>query len=176
MVGLCQDTVGMHLPFKDGKLTYEGIVNVAGKNKMDLYADAKKWFTDYFIDSRDVIQMQDKDQGRIIGKGILVFSYKVLLSSVKFYDLITVEIDVKDGRYRYRVYDMVLANLKGELFSDYGSRTKVTPEQLISTLTGTGKSGYTKTECQKLLRLIDGEAKSTIHSLTTTVSDNSNTF
>jgi hypothetical protein len=154
----------------------ESIQNVPGKNKMDLYSDAKKWFTDHFNDSRDVIQNEDKDQGRIIGKGIIIVPWKSMLSSGIYYDRITIEIDVKDGRYRYRIYDMLLAIFKSQLYQTGQPQVRFTPEQLISKLADDGKSGFSKSQCRKLLMTIDVETKSAIASLTKTMNDNSNNF
>jgi len=64
---------------KDGRIVYEGIVETPNLAKMDLYNNAKQWFVDYFNSSKDVIQNEDKDQGRIIGKGI-IFIYRKTIS------------------------------------------------------------------------------------------------
>ncbi|MCC8426944.1 DUF4468 domain-containing protein [Mucilaginibacter sp. UR6-11] len=72
-----KDTLGLNIPIKDGHVVYEGIVEMPGKPKMDLYNNAKQWFVDCFKSAKDVIQNEDKDQGRIIGKGVIFWCGKL---------------------------------------------------------------------------------------------------
>src|SRR5437868_3851017 len=71
-----KDTVGLNVPIQDGKIVYQGIVDIQGKQKLDLYRNAQQWFVDYFKSSKDVIQNQDKEDGFIIGKGYIIFNAK----------------------------------------------------------------------------------------------------
>lgn len=51
------------------KAEYTGIVQVAGVSKEELYTRARSWFVKTYKDADVVIQMDDKDAGKIIGKG-----------------------------------------------------------------------------------------------------------
>ncbi|TSD62299.1 DUF4468 domain-containing protein [Inquilinus sp. KBS0705] len=68
-----KDTLGLNIPIKDESVVYEGIVETPGALQKDLFKNAKQWFVDYFNSSKDVIQNEDKESGRIIGKGIILF-------------------------------------------------------------------------------------------------------
>jgi len=171
-----QDTVGMHLPIKDGHLIYEGVIDQPGKSKIDLYNNARQWFVDYFKSSKDVIQNEDKDQGRIIGKGIIKIPWKTFAGS-GFYDCkITIQVDVKNEKYRYKIYDFILNTTVASLSGGAGSRYEFTPEELVNKLTGNGKVMVTKGQCKKLLISIDEESRSTVASLTTAMAAKADNF
>jgi hypothetical protein len=49
--------------------------------------------------------MDDKESGKIIGKGTAKSSYTILLTVFYFTLHYTVSVTVKDGRYRYEIFD-----------------------------------------------------------------------
>lgn len=95
-------------PEKDGKVSYSEIVSVdSSVTKNDLFIAARKWFANTYKSANDVIQMQDKEAGEIIGKGIVKTIYKIPLNpSVVVSVYHTVSITVKDGRYKYEITDL----------------------------------------------------------------------
>jgi len=164
-----KDTVGLKLPVKDGRLVYEGIVNVTGKSKTDLYNNAKQWFVDYFRSSKDVIQNEDKELGRIVGKGIILLNIKYNFAYGRMWpDRITIQIDCKDEKYRYRIYDMTMT-IPGEDLGTYGykSAKEVTDTEILNRLTNSkdNKSSLTKGMCLKVVKQIDIETTNAIISL-----------
>lgn len=162
-----KDTTGLNLPYKEGRIVYEEIINVENKSKSDLLVNAKQWFVDYFKSSKDVIQNEDKETGRIIGKGILFFYAKTWAMSFKIDDKITIQIDCKDNKYRYRLYDIITS-------SDYARDS--TPEEMVDKLSGAGKSRYTKSLCRKILENLSLETKNTIASLKSAMATKSDSF
>lgn len=64
-----------------------------------LRAKARKWFVDTFKDANEVIQMDDAATNIIVGKGWSPVGTK---SGIHY----TVEVACKQGRYRYRIYDV----------------------------------------------------------------------
>ena len=77
-------------------------------NKNLLFLNAKKWFANYYKSANAVIQLDDKENGVIIGKGnfdanytpsaLFGLNYTVTVRHV-------VEINVKDGKYKYEIRD-----------------------------------------------------------------------
>lgn len=171
-----KDTIGLNLPMKEGKIVFENVIEIPNKSKMDLYNNAKQWFVDYFRSSKDVIQNEDKDQGRIIGKGIIFIKLKALVTQT-YDDKITIQIDCKDGKYRYRIYDMI-GTVPAQYNSLVGhiSASDFTGEELIGKLTGTGKAQFTKNQCRKLLESINNETHSTIASLQKAMNEKTDSF
>lgn len=92
----------------DGHIVYEEVVKVDPTMKqLDLYKKSREWFVNTFVSSKAVIQLDDKAEGQIIGKGNA--DYSALFTNMveetitcKF----TVKIESKDGRYRYKIYDL----------------------------------------------------------------------
>jgi hypothetical protein len=89
-----------------GEIVYSGVVNVDSTNSKELYVRAHEWFANTFKSAKDVIQLDDKEAGKIVGKGFydagIPKSYggiihSPLIGSVNF----TVEIQTKDGKYKY---------------------------------------------------------------------------
>ena len=79
-------------------VTLEEIVVVPNKNKIEIYAKARQWFTNYFISGESVIDYEDKESGTIIGKGIADNGSVniVALSRLNY----KVKVDTKDNKAR----------------------------------------------------------------------------
>lgn len=84
---------------ENGEIVYSEIVNVDSVSAKVLYVRAHQWFANTFKSAQDVIQLDDKEAGIMIGKGFFeaVSARNNLIVSVYF----TVEIQTKDGRYKY---------------------------------------------------------------------------
>jgi len=95
-----QDSLLGIMPQIDGKAHYQGIVKVDSVNQKTLYSRAKLFFSDIFVSGKSVIDMQDEASGIIVGKSY--FSRPVSWLDVTF----TIKIQVKDGRYKYEIYDI----------------------------------------------------------------------
>lgn len=96
----------MQLPLKDSSIFYEGIVKLSDStvNKNVLFSDALVWFVNTYNHPKIVLQLEDRDAGRLIGKGVQPFEpNKPKLSY-------SIEIELKKGKYRYRVYDLAMLN------------------------------------------------------------------
>lgn len=100
-----------HFPIKDGKVVYEVIIDSLILDKDALFAASKKWIADNYQSAESVIQTEDKTTGQIIGKGR---SYVPYDSSDKFkvgFNLkYSIQIDVKDNKCRFRIYDIEPVN------------------------------------------------------------------
>ena len=60
------------IPKVNGKYEYSSIITLDSTYKKDdLYRNAKLYFVDNYKSAKDVIQYDDKDQGKVIGKGLL---------------------------------------------------------------------------------------------------------
>lgn len=89
------------------QVSYASVVEVQG-SKSELYTKARAWFATAFKNSNYVIQMDDKEAGKIIGKGAEFGNIMDALNIVTlgtFKLNYTVYITVKDGKYRYEITD-----------------------------------------------------------------------
>lgn len=112
-----------------GGIKYSDVVKVDSVSSNILYLRAKEWFAHSFVSAQNVIQFDDKETGKIIGKGLFKVNTITLgnhdAGNVKF----TVEILVKDGRYKYIITDF---------WHDKGLTTIVTPGDLTLEKPGGG--------------------------------------
>lgn len=89
------------LPVKNEKICYSEVVEVPGVSKDELYNRAYTWFVKTYKSAKDVIQMADKESGKIIGKGWFTHPF----SKIKTEHSVTIM--VKDGRYKYIITDFI---------------------------------------------------------------------
>jgi len=95
-------------------VTYYEVIKMEGA-KMDLYSKAREWYVTTFNDANEVIQMEDKQSGKIIGKGYAEFMTSgdawatlgamgdvVQLSQLRF----TIRTYFKDGKTKIVFDDM----------------------------------------------------------------------
>ena len=96
----------------NGNFQLHEIVNIDALKKDQLYKNAKLYFMDVFAGAKDAFQYDDKQEGRIIGKGFLmVDDYKSVFPGVavlKWDVYYNTEIICKDGKYSVCVYDIVI--------------------------------------------------------------------
>lgn len=106
------------------KITYSEVVYVDSLvNKQELYSRAREWFAKAYKSSTNVIQMEDKENGKIVGKALLEVYHKALGSNYPGgYINYTISIYVKDGRYKYEITDFYHsgASYSGGRIPDYG--------------------------------------------------------
>lgn len=96
------------VPKVDGQYQYQEVVQVDKSIKTDLFKKAKIYFVDNFKSANDVIQYQDADEGKIIGKGYFSVNELKFLTNVEWQVYYGTEILCKDGKYRYRLYDITI--------------------------------------------------------------------
>ncbi|HZY10887.1 MAG TPA: DUF4468 domain-containing protein [Bacteroidota bacterium] len=97
------------LPFKDGKVIYTEVVEVDSASSVQLYDRAKRWFVHTYNSSKDVIQLDDKEKGEIIGKGFFQDTWMVTFyagQNVNVWQ--TIRVQVKDFKYRYEITDFIM--------------------------------------------------------------------
>jgi hypothetical protein len=100
------DAAGLPISQQTGLITYEGVVDVPNASKADLYTRAYAWVANAYHSANAVVQMQDKDAGQLIIKGLTRVSSNGNDVGVVRH---TLSIYVKDGRYKY-----ILTNLNHE--------------------------------------------------------------
>ncbi|MFI5136777.1 MAG: DUF4468 domain-containing protein [Sphingobacteriales bacterium] len=150
-----KDTIGLNLPIVNGTIMHEGIVDVPGKTKNQLFASAKTFLLETFVSAKAVIETEDKEDGVLNCKGIHQVVLKLnFMYDGSFNDEMIIQINCKDGKYRYRFYDFRLSptGFVGNTPNNWPSATYM---DLLNDLTGTGKTHYTKK--QEIYLLTDNE-------------------
>jgi hypothetical protein len=127
------------------KITYSEVVYVdTSTNRQELFSRGREWFAKAYKSSTNVIQMEDKESGKIVGKASMQVYHKALGSNYPSgYINYTISIYIKNGRYKYEVIDF---HHTGQLVSggnripDYGIC-----EEMINTTDKTMGFSYQKT-------------------------------
>ena len=127
----------------DGQYEFTEVVQLdSSYKKYVLYRNAKLFFAYISKSAKDVLQYDDREEGKVIGKGTIQITehQNVLLSA--FSEIrttnFTLEISCKDGRYKYRMFGFS---------SDftYGESDKRKPER-VTTGTLTVDQAYARSE------------------------------
>lgn len=94
----------------DSAITYSEVVKVDSVTKDVLYVKARDWFNNTFKDSKEVLQIADKETGEISGKGIfygyIKHSTLGVDNSYKNSYRFKITIWVKDSKYKYILTDI----------------------------------------------------------------------
>ena len=83
--------------------------------KNEIYDLSLEWMARTFFDSKEVIELKDKENGKIIGKGVTTFNGKIGWFSATIPCRFTLFIEAKDNTYRTTYNNFV--GLWGENFS-----------------------------------------------------------
>ena len=96
----------LELPLKDDVIFFENVVQVDSTfSKKQLFAKGREWFVNYYKSANDVLQMDDKEEGVLIGKGLHKYNFFNGINSSSIALYFTVNLTVKDGKYRYQIYN-----------------------------------------------------------------------
>lgn len=110
------------IPTKDAETIYvDTIYKIDSVSKSELYSRAKIWLSDYFKSSKAVIDLDDKDNGILICKGmheIVVLTPLKIEFTTRCYS--TIRISLKDNKTRIEIYDVYYKN-----YSHYAGGTLI---------------------------------------------------
>ena len=145
------------LPTKDGKVYYSEVVQIDSTDKSKLYTKAKKWFVDQYKSAKDVIQLDDKENGEIIGKGYFETQWQANFMTMQKVNVWhTVKVSVKDNKYRYEISNFELKWHTAPSKYSSGGNTEVLIEDFWKNRESNAKKYFAK---------VDTEVKSIISSL-----------
>lgn len=153
------DSAHRIFPQTGGIVIYTDVVQIDSAKKEELFNRAKAWFVSEYKSANDVLQMQDKDAGIIIGKGM--FKAGLNMGIMVGYQIVdvyhTVKIYIKDGKYKYEITD-----LNGKYYS---SPSKYSSGGFNDMPIGNVTIPMNKKNYRKFLESIDESIKSIISSL-----------
>lgn len=95
-------------PKKDGKIFFTEVVEVPDVEQSILHSRALEWFAKAFKSAQDVIQMNDKENGKIVGKGNfgdININVNLGLVPVEGHVNFTISIYFKEGKYKFEITD-----------------------------------------------------------------------
>ena len=112
---VCFAAVGQTMPLPTDsatqKITYQGVVQVPGVSQLELYSRAREWFAATFGSSKAVLEMDDRESGKLIGRAYAQFEFSGGFGPTLPWAMWrTIKVEMKEGRYRYTVTNFVLGH------------------------------------------------------------------
>ncbi len=95
-----------------GKARYEEVVTVSGTSQAELFKRLDHWFNTFYKNPTSVIESKDEASGKIKGKARVDLFTAVpnQPKAKKGLEYYSIEVAVKDGRYKYTVNDIFFYN------------------------------------------------------------------
>ena len=133
-----KETPKLPIDSNTNKITYSEVVTVDSlTSKQELYSRAREWFAKTYNSSKEVLQMEEKESGKILGKALIQVYYKMLgMDHEHGYINYTITIAVKDGKYKYEITDL---HHKGQFVQDGMSPSYGLCENMINSGTSRQK-------------------------------------
>ncbi|MGB5024739.1 MAG: DUF4468 domain-containing protein [Saprospiraceae bacterium] len=119
------DSLNITLPTKDGNIYYEQIVNVDSVDKNQLFNAARIWFSNTFKSAKSVLDLDDRNTGRLIGNGNLTYSTSLQKVYGERRASFKIDITLKDGKYR-----VIISDIEDISTGGYGDLNKYNYENL----------------------------------------------
>lgn len=101
-----QQAVNMPKDSTTSKVAYIEVVEAEGVTAAELYSRAREWVSTSYKSANNVLQMDDKQEGKLIGKAYQDFVVPTAISKVTEQMWYTFKIYVKDNKYRYEITDI----------------------------------------------------------------------
>jgi hypothetical protein len=163
-----KDTTGLHIPMTNGSVVYEKIFDAPGKTKMQLFNSAQQWFIGRYKTDHS-IEVTDTANIRVIGKGKELVVVRMMLNDIPFDDMMTIQVDCKDGKYRCRIYSMALQTDPSSKLDKMATN----PEDLVNALTGKhSMTAFNKSQARTMLENVNFKVNEVMASLNKTMDDN----
>ncbi len=105
-------------------------IDDSGVVKNELFIRGREWFNENFKSSKDVLQISDKENGELVGKGIMVVDYVFrYLGERKYSTDVSFQMSlwVKDGKYKYEMTNFIVNANEGSI--DFGLLTDANETQ-----------------------------------------------
>ncbi len=125
-----------------GRITFTEVVKVdSTTSKEQLYSRAREWFAKSYNSSKDVIQMDDKTSGKIVGKAIFKTYLESIIGPYTSGNIgYTISVIVKDGRYKYEITDFDHQGLSEYSSFTHSTFTRIEPGPIERFLGDTEKA------------------------------------
>jgi hypothetical protein len=115
------DTSDLKLPIKSNKIVYEGVVEVQNRSKNDLFFNAKKWGFDFLKFPDNPVQNEDREMGRLLLRGNTITQLPNSFGESNVGLRMTIQIDVKENKFRYKIYDLYFTSANTNSVNTSGS-------------------------------------------------------
>lgn len=104
-------------------MTFEKIIDIPGKEKNELYINANSWFVENFNSAESVIEFQDKESGKIMGKYVYTYNEGMYYHTVRQ----VISIDLKDEKVRITIKEPYFKTTGDVMNGTYTSNVSYKP-------------------------------------------------
>lgn len=94
------------IPSIDGHIVFAEVVKLDSVSKEEIYRRAKNYFITQFKSAKDVVQMDDKEEATVVGRGWQDIYVQAGIETFAIQMWYKVRIQGKDDRYKYDVFDI----------------------------------------------------------------------
>lgn len=103
-----KDSLGM--PLLNGLVGIQKVITLDSTTSKEIYQRAKLYFAEAYKSAKDVIQLDDAEQGVIVGKAFTKETYTVMLAIAELEVWYMLRVECKEGRYRYTIENVKTTN------------------------------------------------------------------
>ncbi|MDC3395054.1 DUF4468 domain-containing protein [Flavobacteriales bacterium] len=91
---------------KTNLIAFKEVIQAEGRNKNELYSIYREWFVDRFNSADDVLQMEDKESGKLIGKAFQDITTATGLMPITEKLHYTIKFTFKENRFMYQITNL----------------------------------------------------------------------
>lgn len=96
---------------KDNKIFYDEVnTTEPSLTKDQIFIKIRQWFVENFMESKNVLEVNDIQNGLLTGKGTYKYSKINGLNVHSGYVMFVMNVAVKDGKFRYQLYDFTASD------------------------------------------------------------------
>lgn len=127
------------LQIKENDLIFENVIMLDGYSKEQIFSRLRSLFVELFNDSKNVLEINDKELGQLMGKGKIKYKHSNLIANNTNFVSFTINILVKDGRFKYRINNLKSDYYADTKYGDYSStHREYLPKHIIDAYKGVG--------------------------------------
>lgn len=91
---------------KTNLINFKEVIQAEGRSKIELYSIYREWFVDRFNSADDVLQMEDKEGGKLIGKAFQDITTETGLLPITEKLHYTIKFTFKENRFMYQITNL----------------------------------------------------------------------
>lgn len=127
---------------KDSFPCFQSVYKVEGSNSNQIHTLLKTWIAINYKSAKDVIQLDDPENGKIIMKGTSDFYYTIYLSQIPCTCRYIITFDIKDNKFR--------ASME---ISDITASYRYGDSSILSHISPNSKSAWTKSVYSSVIKI-----------------------
>lgn len=122
-----------NIPVVDGSIKFDEIIVTDSSLKREqLFIKIRQWFVENFMDSKNVLEVNDISNGLLTGKGSYHYTKSSFTNIHEGYVTFIINASIKDGKFRYQLYDFVAYGTNTNLFAGVNNFSNATKQEIIN--------------------------------------------